>query len=612
MHMPTRFAAIMMLALAPLLRAAAADTSGGIPVEIVRKVDPSVVAIKHEKAQGSGFIVSADGYILTNGHVVRAEDPEDPTLPAESITVVLSDDRKYPARVIGFWMDPDVALIKITPDGALTPVEYADSRSARTGQRCFAVGNPVGLKRTYTSGLLSNVERTDLGTETKVLQTDAAINPGNSGGPLFDLEGRVLGINTYGIQGGNNLGFTIPIHVVLAVKDSLLKHGRFVRSEVNLAVFGEVSDELAAGLGIAHGVLVHHVEPGSPAAQAGLCAGDVVVALDGQPCAARNRAQALDFDWELTISPPGRKLRLSVARLGQAGTREVEVVLQEACPMPAYARHSGELRELRVDALGFGATELVEMHRYIHNLGPAAGVLVSSLAKESAAAKAGLRQNDILTAVGGRPVDSLKSFREALSAALAARGAAFEVGVVRGRLRFDTALAPDYPLKEKRALILVADPAWSHLPVLQLELAAEGCAVETQSLAALDAAKLAAGAPDVLLLGGDGDFPAALPEAAAKVAVAVRAARATLAATGAASPLLVKAVPELAGKKMTCARSAANALSALGATYTGMDVESGENLVTSTAADRKITRKFIRSVIQAMQGGGHAAPAAGG
>ncbi|MEX2606817.1 MAG: trypsin-like peptidase domain-containing protein, partial [Kiritimatiellia bacterium] len=182
-----------------------------IPEEIMEKVDPSVVSIQHEKAGGTGFIISEDGHILTNGHVVMGDDPELPTEPARRITIILNDDRKYSARVLGFSLDPDVALLKIDSFTPLIPVEFADSREAAVGQRVFAVGTPVGLKRTFTSGILSNVRRTDLATETVVFQTDAAINSGNSGGPLFDRDGRVLGVNTYASRGQNNLGFTIPI-----------------------------------------------------------------------------------------------------------------------------------------------------------------------------------------------------------------------------------------------------------------------------------------------------------------------------------------------------------------------------------------------------------------
>jgi serine protease Do len=283
-----------------------------ISEEVVRKVDASVVAIQHERAVGSGFVLSADGLILTNGHVVRGDDDENPTLPAQSIMVILHDERKFPAKVLGFSMDPDVALIKIEPVEPLVPVEFANSREARIGQNCFAVGTPIGLKRTFTSGVLSNVERTDLNTEVKVFQTDAAINPGNSGGPLFDREGRVLGVNTYASRGSNNLGFTIPSHVVLQVKESLQNNGRRVRSILPVVSLSELYDELAKGLGVSDGVLVEHVESGSAADKAGLKPGDIIRTLDGQSVTAHTRAQLLDLDWSVTMRKPGEMVALGV------------------------------------------------------------------------------------------------------------------------------------------------------------------------------------------------------------------------------------------------------------------------------------------------------------
>ena len=150
--------------------------------ELFDKVNASVVSIQHENAGGSGFIISEDGYILTNGHVISLMDRENPKDVAKRITVVLHDESKYQAQVIGFSLDPDIALIKIKPKSKLSTATLADSTKARTGQECYAFGAPLGLKRTLTKGIISNTAQTSLGTFTKVIQTDAAINPGNSGG----------------------------------------------------------------------------------------------------------------------------------------------------------------------------------------------------------------------------------------------------------------------------------------------------------------------------------------------------------------------------------------------------------------------------------------------
>jgi S1-C subfamily serine protease len=253
---------------------------------------------------------------------------------------VLSNEEKYPARVIGFSMDPDVSLLKIEAGHPLQPVEFADSRAAQVGQRCFAVGTPVGLKRTFTGGLLSNVDRADLGTETKVFQTDAAINPGNSGGPLFDHEGRVLGLNTYASSGNNNLGFTIPIHVAAVLKEHFLKHGRFVRAVLPYYLSGELYDELARALGVERGVLINYVLPDSPAAAAGLRDGDVIVEIDGQPCGARTVAEALDIDWELMTRPLGSPSPSPWSRPAPASVAPCASPSRpwSRCPAPAATR----------------------------------------------------------------------------------------------------------------------------------------------------------------------------------------------------------------------------------------------------------------------------------
>ena len=314
-----------------------------IPEDIMRKVDLSVVSIQHEYAGGTGFIISEDGFILSNGHVVLGSDPEQPTEPAKRITVILSDERKFSARVLGFSMDPDVALLKIDAATPLQPVEFADSRQVSVGQRCFAVGTPVGLKRTFTSGILSNITRTDLGTETVVFQTDASINSGNSGGPLFDSKGRVLGINTYASRGQNNLGFTIPIHVAQAMIEDLKTRGRFVRSLIPLYFTNEIYDELARALGVEGGILISYVMEGSKAEKLGLQMGDILTKIDGEAVSAKTKAELLDFEWQITIRPAGEPIELTLLR-GEPGSREeitLKGELEELELFPAFNRHVG-------------------------------------------------------------------------------------------------------------------------------------------------------------------------------------------------------------------------------------------------------------------------------
>jgi len=327
-----------------------------IPEEIVKKVDPSVVCIMHERACGSGFLITKDGYIISNGHVVQGSDTEDPLKPAKLITVITSDEKKYAAKVIGYCLNPDVSLLKIEPDTEMHPADFGDSRSVQVGEKCFAVGAPLGMKRTYTSGILSSIDRTDLGTFTKVFQTDAAINPGNSGGPLFDQNGRVLGINTYGISGGNNLGFTIPSHVIQTLKDHYLKHGRFLRTDIAFhCSFNEIYNELAKALKIDKGIMLDYVIPGTAADKAGLKTGDIITAIDGKPCSARTRADMRDIEWDLTIREPGSKIAFTVLRGSVADRKplEISVLLGEAEPVPE-AHFPGEVITYRNDTLGAG------------------------------------------------------------------------------------------------------------------------------------------------------------------------------------------------------------------------------------------------------------------
>lgn len=590
-----------------------------IPREVIDKVDPSVVSIQHEKAGGTGFIISEDGYILTNGHVVRGDDPEQPMLPARSITVVLHDERKFSAEVLGFSMDPDVALLKIDTGFDLKPVEFADSRDVMVGQRCFAVGTPIGLKRTFTSGILSNVERTDLATETVVFQTDAAINQGNSGGPLFDREGRVLGINTYASRGQNNLGFTIPIHVALDMVDDLKTRGRFVRTLVPLYFTSELYDELARAMQVDAGILVTYVMENSSAHAMGLRAGDVIVEMDGEEVSATTRAELLNLEWDYTVKPAGRPVSFTVLR-GTPGNRRrlaLEGELEELPPIPAFGRHSGELDEHRYATLGLGVEKLVELHHIIHELPTdIRGVFVKRVRENSVASRADLKRDDVILRIGDTPVDGIETFREAFDAALADGAPVIELEVRRRKIRLFTALAPDY-LMQNRTVVLVAAPKDSaDVDLIRRELLAKGATVRLATPGGVDIPRPELDTPlradmtleevkgtdaDVILFaGGEGarDF-----HGNGTALDIVRAALAdeaqTLAAAGPSALLPVLASEEQLEPKLTLPRDMSGQAALRGATYTGKDVESDDGLVTTTGLEREILREFLRAVAAA-------------
>src|SRR3989449_114927 len=228
------------------------------------------------RASGSGVIVDPDGYILTNNHVVEN---------AQEITVRLSDARKFAARLVGRDPKTDLAVLKVeAPGGGLPAAALGDSDRLRIGQWAIAIGNPFGLDRTVTVGIISATARTRVGVATyeSFIQTDASINPGNSGGPLLNIDGKVIGVNTAIVAAGQGIGFSIPINMAKDVMRQLIARGRVVRGWLGI-VIQDVTDELAGRLGVSarEGGLVADVVKDSPAEAGGLKAGDVIVELNG-------------------------------------------------------------------------------------------------------------------------------------------------------------------------------------------------------------------------------------------------------------------------------------------------------------------------------------------
>src|SRR2546426_1690437 len=227
------------------------------------------------RASGSGVIVDPAGYILTNNHVVEN---------AQAIIVRLSDARKLPARLVGRDVKTDLAVLKVDGAGPLPVAELGDSDRLRVGQWVIAIGNPFGLDRTVTAGIVSATARTRVGVATyeNFIQTDASINPGNSGGPLLNLDGKVVGINTAIVASGQGIGFSIPVNMARDVMRQLISRGRVVRGWLGI-VIQDVTDELASSFGVRErqGVLIADVMKGGPAEVAGVPAGDVVVQFSG-------------------------------------------------------------------------------------------------------------------------------------------------------------------------------------------------------------------------------------------------------------------------------------------------------------------------------------------
>ena len=592
------------------LQAQPSNATGDIPEAVVKKVDPSVVAIHHERATGSGFIISKDGYLLSNGHVVSGSNSDDPTEPAKAITVVLNDETKYSATVLGFSLNPDVALLKIEPRTPLTPVEFADVSDVKIGQPCFAVGTPHGLKRTFSRGILSNVDRTDLSTFTKVYQTDAAINPGNSGGPLFNRDGKVLGLNTYASRGANNLGFTIPINYALVMKDHFKEHGRFIRADWPTFFAGELYDEMQQALGIERGLIVHYVKEGTKIYEAGLRMGDVITHIDDSPISARNRAELLEIDWDITVRPPGEKITFTILRGAPGKTEEMTITghLIEAEPPMTTSRFKGEIRTSRIDALGLAYKPIVTMHRLFYNLTDTPGALVTKPGAASAALRAGLTSEDIITEVEGESVEGIDSLETALLTHLRAGLKAIDLTISRGSYAFPTALKPYYRLKDERVLVVVPKGISEQFARIIRELTADGAQVTIAApngktdnptpdglapALKLDSVDIA-DVDRVLLVEGDGAEKLYQIEAVKNLLKAAGKAGIIIAAEGAAALAIPAADETLRENKVTTRRDLSALAGSLGAQYTGQDVELDGKILTSAGDGEPTTREFLK------------------
>lgn len=262
----------------------------------------------HQMGQGSGFIISKDGYILTNNHVVG---------DADRITVTLADGRTYDARLVGTDPKSEVALIRIEDDSELPFLELGNSDALEVGDWVLAAGNPFGLSQTITAGIVSAKERSEVGiTEYgNFIQTDAAINPGNSGGPLLNIHGQVVGINTaiYSQTGGYiGIGFAIPINQAVQIKKQLIEHGKVRRSVLGIYI-QEVDQDLARRFDLKEpaGILISRIIEGSAAEEAGLREGDIIVELNG-----RKTAKIGAFRNRVAATPPDTRVDLEIVREG--------------------------------------------------------------------------------------------------------------------------------------------------------------------------------------------------------------------------------------------------------------------------------------------------------
>lgn len=373
-------------------------------VEVAERVKPSVVHIeaivkfndRRNQVTGSGVIVSTDGRILTNEHVVDK---------AEKVTVTVPGfKKKWPARIIGADRQTDIALLRITSDVPLPAALLGTGNAVRVGQWVLAIGNPYGLEGTVSLGIVSakgrNLEIPDLLND--FIQTDAMIDRGSSGGPLVDLEGRVVGINSRGQ--GRGIGFTIPIETAVEVM-AQLEAGGIERGYLGVTI-QPLDRELADYLGMpdATGVVVNSVVPDSPADGAGLRAGDVITHFNGAPIEAEKEEDLGGFQRLVASVAPGEKVALATVRGDKERTRKATIGSQPSL----------DAAEVESD-FGFHVQEITENLARDQRLSSTEGAFVFFVARGSPAREAGLQVGDVIERIEGTDVEDLGDFRNAIA-----------------------------------------------------------------------------------------------------------------------------------------------------------------------------------------------------
>jgi serine protease Do len=355
--------------------------------------------IPNSPGSGSGLIIDADGHIVTNNHVIG---------DATEIEVRLSDKSTLIGQVIGKDPDTDLAVIKVTPEHPLAYAKFGDSSSVRVGQWVLAVGNPFGLDRTVTLGVVSGIgrENINLSRYENFIQTDASINPGNSGGPLFNLRGEVIGINTAIINFAQGIGFAIPSNMAKQVIQQLLAKGRVVRGWLGVGI-QPLTPELARKFGVreGEGVLVNEVFDKDPAASAGIKPGDIITKIDGNLVDTPNRLSRI-----VAGLLPGATAKVEVVR--DQSRLILEVGLTERRDTAVVA----SLPQLRTDVkLGLDVQDLTAGLADKFKLRESKGVLVTKVEPGSLAQSEGLREGDLIKEVNRAEVGTVAEFSTAIS-----------------------------------------------------------------------------------------------------------------------------------------------------------------------------------------------------
>ncbi len=384
-------------------------------------------APREQRSLGSGFVISADGYIVTNNHVIEGADKVKVNFQSGK-----NSDKSYDAEVIGADTETDLALLKVDAGSSLPALAFGDSDALKVGQWVMAIGNPFGLDHTVTAGIVSAKGRTiGAGPYDNFIQTDASINPGNSGGPLLNLDGEVIGINTAIIASGQGIGFAIPSKLARQVIDQLKEHKSVKRGWLGVSI-QDLDENSAKALGMkeARGALVASVTPGDPAEKSGVRAGDVIVAVDGVGI-----DDAGDLTRKIGDLLPGVKITLSVWRKG--GTSTVPVVLGER-NANKIAQGQGGSEASGEAVLGLSVRPVSAEEAKVLGMATTKGVLVLEVEEGSAAGESGVNAGDVILEANGRPVDSVKAFVEVVKGDGKAKGAVMLLMQRQGRNLFRT------------------------------------------------------------------------------------------------------------------------------------------------------------------------------
>jgi serine protease Do len=350
---------------------------------------------RKERNLGSGFIISEDGYILTNNHVING---------ADEIKVKLSDGREFKGEVKGRDEKIDIALVKIDAKGNLPVAQLGDSEQIEVGEWVLAIGNPFGLNQTVTAGIISAQGRViGSGPYDDFIQTDASINPGNSGGPLFDPDGKVIGINTAIIAGGQGIGFAIPINMAKAILPQLKADGKVTRGWLGVSV-QQVTPELAKSFGLdrERGALVSEVVKEGPAEKAGVKGGDIILQFDGREIHEMSELPRL-----VASTPVGKKVTLVLLRDGH----------EQKVPVTIEQLRDGEDEDvvLAADRVGVKVAELTRERAQQLGIKGDRGVVVTEVQPDSVADRAGIAEGDIISEINGQRISTVAEYNKAVS-----------------------------------------------------------------------------------------------------------------------------------------------------------------------------------------------------